>query len=118
MISLPWSAPSRSNAERARRARRRDRSQRAVRPLERCEDRTLPSTAVGVTVGNTLIQFDTSTPGTIDSSIPITGLVGAAGETVQGLDFRPANGRLYALTTDAANLGRIYTIAPSNAAAS
>src|SRR4051812_12049605 len=102
MISLPWSPLCLPKSEQVRRARRRDRCQQTIRPLEPCEDRTLLSIALGVTAGNILIQFETTTPQTLSSSIPITGLGG--GETVQGLDFRPANGRLYALSTDAANI--------------
>ena len=40
-----------------------------------------------VTSGNTLISFDSSTPGTIASTVAITGLQG--GESVVGIDFRP-----------------------------
>jgi hypothetical protein len=42
-----------------------------------------------------LVSFDSSTPGTIDSSVMITGL--QSGETVLGIDFRPNGGSLYAL---------------------
>ncbi|WP_406695275.1 DUF4394 domain-containing protein [Singulisphaera sp. Ch08] len=72
--------------------------------LEACEDRTLMATAFGVTTGEALIRFDTATPGTIVSSIPITGL--QSGETVLGIDFRPVNGGLYGL----GSTSRIYAI--------
>jgi xanthosine utilization system XapX-like protein len=48
-----------------------------------------------VTTGNNLIRFDSSAPGTLAASVPITGL--QVGEQVMGIDFRPATGRLYAL---------------------
>ncbi|MDQ3927811.1 MAG: DUF4394 domain-containing protein, partial [Chloroflexota bacterium] len=53
---------------------------------------------------NQLIKFSTNTPGTIDSSMPVTGLQG--GETLLGIDFRLANGGLYGL----GSTSRIYTI--------
>lgn len=58
---------------------------------------------------NELIRFNSATPGTIDATIPITGL--AAGETLRGIDFRPATGQLFAIGTDAAgSVVRLYTI--------
>src|SRR4051812_24423632 len=90
---------------------RRDRSLRSIRFVERCEDRTLMATALGVTGGNTLIRFDTATPGTIDAVVPISNLAG--GDTIVGLDFRPATGQLYGLGSGS----RLYTIDPSNGAA-
>jgi hypothetical protein len=61
---------------------------------------------VGVTGTNDLIRFDSATPGTITSSLPIAGL---SGDVLQGIDFRPANGVLYALGING-TVGRIYTI--------
>lgn len=69
---------------------RRKRDLRTIRLLERCEDRTLMATALGIAGANALIRFDTATPGTIVASTPITGLFG--GDTLVGLDFRPATG--------------------------
>jgi hypothetical protein len=65
------------------------------------------ATMFAVTVNNTLLNFNPGTPGMINSSFPIKGL--AQGENVVGIDFRPANGVLYALTS----ASRIYTINPS-----
>jgi uncharacterized repeat protein (TIGR01451 family) len=74
------------------------------RPLfETLESRLALATVYGVTAGNTLVSFDSATPGTI-STAPITGLVG--GDTMLGIDFRPATGQLFALT----NGGRLYTL--------
>ena len=58
----------------------------------------------GVTNGNSLIRFDSATPGTITTIGAITGLQG--GENVLGIDFRPATGELYAL----GSTSRLYTV--------
>jgi hypothetical protein len=58
----------------------------------------------GLTSTGNLVRFDSTTPGTIDSSVAITGL--QAGETLLGLDRRPANGFLYGL----GSTSRIYVI--------
>jgi hypothetical protein len=52
------------------------------------------ATIYGVTNSNNLLTFNSATPGTIDSSIHITGL---SGENVLGIDFRP-NGELFGIT--------------------
>lgn len=62
------------------------------------------ATLLGLTTDNRLVTFKTTTPGTLDANVAITGLQG--GETIVGFDVRPANGRLYAVT-DAA---RLYTL--------
>jgi hypothetical protein len=54
-------------------------------------------TVYGVTGDNTLVQFTTGAPGTLVSSQAITGL--GDGERVVGIDFRPANGQLLAVTS-------------------
>ena len=69
------------------------------------------ATLLGVTTDNRLLTFKTSTPGTLDTNVAVTGLQG--GETIIGIDIRPANGRLYALT-DAA---RLYTLDATTGAA-
>jgi hypothetical protein len=58
---------------------------------------------------NTLLRFDTTTPGTIQATIAVTGLTG--GDVLVGTDFRPSNGLLYGVgVNDAANTLRMYTI--------
>ena len=52
-------------------------------------------TIFGVTTGNVLVSFDSSTPGSLITTVPIMGL--RVGETIEGIDFRPANGLLYGL---------------------
>jgi hypothetical protein len=49
----------------------------------------------GLTTTNNLVTFDSATPGTVSSSIAITGL--QANETILGIDFRPATQSLYGL---------------------
>ena len=68
-------------------------------------------TLVALTSGNRLLFFDSATPGTIASTIGISGLQG--GENVLGIDFRPANGQLYGL----GSAGHIYTINTTTGAA-
>ena len=60
--------------------------------------------AYGVTSGNTLISFDTNQPRQEATVGAITGL--QPGETVLGIDFRPATGQLYAL----GSFSRLYTL--------
>ena len=68
------------------------------------------ATIYGVTNNNNLLEFDSTTPGTIDSSLAITGL---GTENVLGIDIRPATGQLFALTSGS----NLYTINPANGAA-
>ena len=65
---------------------------------------TAAPTALALTSDNRLLAFNPSTPNTITSTTPITGL--GSGEVVLGMDFRPRDGLLYALATG----GRLYTI--------
>ncbi len=67
--------------------------------------------AIGLSNDNRLIGFDPKAPNTLTSNVAITGL--QAGESVLGIDVRPANGRLYALTSAA----RLYTVDPGTGAA-
>jgi hypothetical protein len=66
------------------------------------------ATMFAVTERNTLLNFNPGMPGMINSVRFISGL--ARGEDVVGIDFRPANGLLYAATT----ANRILTINPDN----
>jgi hypothetical protein len=61
--------------------------------------RTPIATVFALTADNHLVGFKPLTPGTIDSDVTISGL--ASGENVVGIDFRPADGQLYALTDQA-----------------
>jgi hypothetical protein len=62
------------------------------------------ATVYGLTTTNSLVVFDSATPGTASAALPVTGLV--AGDTLVGLDFRPANGQLYGLGSGS----RLYSI--------
>lgn len=61
-------------------------------------------TAYALNGRNLLIRFDTNTPGFTDDSKTIVGL--QPGESLLGIDFRPANGMLYGLGSHS----RLYTI--------
>lgn len=62
------------------------------------------ATVYALTAGNSLVSFNMLTPGTILRTVAITGL--AQGETIVGIDFRPRNNQLYAVSS----LNRVYTI--------
>ncbi len=64
-----------------------------------------------VTTANSLIRFDSSSPGTILTIGAITGLQG--GETILGIDFRPASRQLFGL----GSTSRLYTINVTTGAA-
>jgi len=63
-----------------------------------------PDTIYVVTGRNELIRFNAGRPDYLDEVLQVKGL--QADETVMGMDFRPANGRLYA----AGSSGRLYTL--------
>ncbi len=56
----------------------------------------------GVTTTNSLVRFDSATPGVINGTVALSGLTG----TLLGIDFRPTTGELFGLTSDS----RLYTI--------
>jgi hypothetical protein len=58
-----------------------------------------------------LVQFDTSSPGTITNTATFSGLTG--GDTIADVDFRPQDGNLYGLAAS----GRLYVINPTTGAA-
>ena len=61
--------------------------------------------AYGVTLDNTLFSFDTATPGTLLSGVPLSGF-SQNNEVIRGIDFRPATGQLYGI----GSFGQLYTI--------
>jgi hypothetical protein len=69
---------------------------------------------------NTLIRFDSASPGTIQSSVAITGLQTGT-ERVLGIDFRPRTGQLLATTSPtgvaASATLRTYSVNPLTGAA-
>jgi hypothetical protein len=66
---------------------------------------------VALTTGNALVRFNGASPASAGAPVAITGL--QAGESIVGIDARPANGRLYAL----GSTGRLYTLDPATGAA-
>ena len=64
------------------------------------------STALGLRTDNSIIRFPAASPSGPVSVSAVTGLI--AGDTLLGIDYRPANGLLYSTS----NTGRIYTIDP------
>ena len=50
--------------------------------------------AIALIPGNTLIRFDTATPGTVTASVAITGL--GVNQTVRGIDYRAITGEVFA----------------------
>ena len=75
---------------------------------------------LALTDQNTLIMFDSATPGTITGSISVTGL--AAGVYLGGIDRRPQlgpnNGVVYGFGVDlSTGAGSIYTLNPATGAA-
>jgi hypothetical protein len=65
----------------------------------------------GITTTGNLVTFDSATPGTPVTTTAVTGL--PAGETLFGLDRRPATGALYGL----GSASRLYRIDPATGAA-
>ena len=60
----------------------------------------------GVTADNRLVSFHSDSPGRIQRSVPVSGL--QPGESLLGLDVRPATGQLYALGSS----NRLYLVSP------
>jgi trimeric autotransporter adhesin len=76
----------------------------------------MATTVYGLTVNNGLFFFDSGSPGAVSPILPITGL--AAGDDLVGIDFRPANGQLYALGFNSTSeVARLYTVNTGTAAA-
>lgn len=73
---------------------------------------TSAETIYGLTSVNSLIRFDSANPGVINSNVAVSGL--SAGQSLRGIDFRPADGNLYGISSDS----RLYVINTSTGAAS
>lgn len=58
----------------------------------------------GLTGDNRIVTFDSSTPGTLSSSLVINGL---GGDVLTGIDLRPVNRQLYSVATN----GNLYRLA-------
>ncbi|QEL14969.1 DUF4394 domain-containing protein [Limnoglobus roseus] len=73
--------------------------------------------AIGLNAAGTgLIRFNTATPATISPTVNVTGVT--AGETLVGIDFRPATGQLYGLGVNATtDKGSLYLVDPQTGVA-
>ncbi len=65
------------------------------------------NTIIALAANNQILQFSATAPGSIISSLPVKGL--QTGETLVGIDYRPAKGQLYAMGVNGST-GRVYTI--------
>ncbi len=83
--------------------------------IEPLEARIAPSTLLGLDTANHLLRFNSASPDTLAANTTVTGLGG--GETLVGIDFRPATGQLYGVTIDGGNVGHLYSINPVTGAA-
>ncbi|NQE37884.1 DUF4394 domain-containing protein [Microcoleus asticus] len=70
------------------------------------------TTAYALTAANRIVGFSLSNPGSVISDFPVTGL--QAGENLLGIDYRPANGVLYGVSSS----NRLYTVNPRTGEAS
>src|SRR5687767_5765366 len=74
-----------------------------------------PVTAL--TNANTLVTFNANAPGTITSTVPVTGM--QPGDSLRGIDYRPIDGQLVGFGyTDSLGTGRVYAINPAGVATS
>jgi hypothetical protein len=69
----------------------------------------LSADVYGLTGQNRLVGFSAASPGDIDTNVEVSGL--QAGESLIGIDFRPADGKLWAVGK-LGSAGRMYTIDP------
>jgi hypothetical protein len=87
---------------------------------EPLEARIAPAKLFAIDTNNHILTFDSATPGTIDAFVAITGLVDGSGETIVGIDVRPATSELYALgvkTAAGVDDLRLYRLDPVTGAA-
>ena len=68
----------------------------------------------GITTAGELVSFDSATANNVTNIGAVSGVV--SGQTLRGVDFRPANGQLYAMSTLGA-AAQLYTIDLSTGAA-
>lgn len=65
------------------------------------------ATAFALTSDNRLVGFSARSPNTLTSTVA---LAAPAGESVVGIDIRPIDGALYAVTLASGGTGRVYTV--------
>ena len=61
-------------------------------------------TAYGLTANNQIVTFSTKNPNAPTSTVTVSGLQG--GETLRGIDFRPATGQLFGIS----DMNRLYVV--------
>lgn len=76
-------------------------------------DNLATADAVVLLDDNVLLGFDRTAPGTSLGTSALSGFQ-ASDEVIIGIDFRPFNAKLYAITKDASNVGRAYTVDLTN----
>jgi Domain of unknown function (DUF4394) len=74
----------------------------------RDSERNQRDSVYALTANNQLVVFKESSPEKVRARVNVSGL--AAGESLVGIDFRPATGRLYGIS----NLGQLYVIDESS----
>ena len=63
----------------------------------------------GITTAGALVRFDSATAANVTTIGAVGGVV--AGQTLRGVDFRPSDGKLYAMSTNAAGAAaQLYTV--------
>src|SRR5688500_2149021 len=83
-----------------------------IRLIRRSAASAIAESIYALTVRHRLVSFDSATPGTLTNDFTIAGL--QAGETLHGIDFRPANGQLYGVSS----VNNLYTLNVTSGAAS
>ena len=84
----------------------------AIGQIQDDDTAAVPSTTLtALTTTDSLVTFSTAAPATVSAPLAITGL--AAGEHLVGMDRRPANGRLYAISDQS----RLYLLDEGSGAA-
>ena len=71
----------------------------------------LSAEVYGLTGQNRLVSFSAASPGDIETNVEVSGL--QAGESLIGIDFRPVDGKLWAVGK-LGTAGRMYTIDPES----
>ena len=71
----------------------------------------LSAEVYGLTGANRIVSFSAASPGDIENNVEVSGL--QAGELLIGIDFRPVDGKLWAVGK-LGTAGRMYTIDPDS----
>lgn len=66
------------------------------------------ASSASTSAGVNLVSFDSASPGVVTTIGPFSGML--ANHSVREIDFRPATGDLYAISTDAGFNAQVYTV--------